>query len=301
MAKVDYVKINNTINYIQNVAYLSELPVANENSADFVSVNNELYVKQVNGTTYTYAKVGGSGGGGLTVLEKTLVGDVEIGAENLRFTEDFSLEDFDLLYNFQAIIRFDIDKGKGVSSLYLVPSEIGKGEGNATVNCLLDYAGMMIISVSLLLFQGALTYDISIIPIERGGSGGASEPTIINLNSYVPSTATNGTLDSSVLATLQASDSNYIVFNNEIFKLADKQHNEGYLVYSHNGHDTTGCFFQKCITITISTRGWVLESQENASKTYVSEQITSAYGFDVSVNGQTLVFNTIGDVLQGDY
>lgn len=99
-------------------------------------------------------------------------------------------------------------------------------------------------------------------------------PTAINLNDSSPSTATNGTLTSKQLRTLQASDSNYIVFNNELFRLNDKQHNEGYLVYSHNGHDTTGCFFQKCITITISTLGWVLETQENQAKLTAGSGIT---------------------------
>lgn len=46
---------------IENVSYLSALPTATEDSADFVSVNNELYVKHINGTTYSYAKVGGGG------------------------------------------------------------------------------------------------------------------------------------------------------------------------------------------------------------------------------------------------
>lgn len=97
----------------------------------------------------------------------------------------------------------------------------------------------------------------------------------------IPTTATSGTLTNEMFEILQENDQNYIIFNDEIFRLNDKQHESGYLVYSHNGHDTTGCFFQKCITITLSTRGWVLESQENASKSYVD--------------------NAIGTTLQGDY
>lgn len=109
----------------------------------------------------------------------------------------------------------------------------------------------------------------------------AKAPKIVNLNEFVPKTATQGNLTNAVLNVLQQSNENYIVFNDEIFRLADKQHNAGYLVYSHNGHDTTGCFFQKCITITLSSRAWVLEEQENASKSYVD--------------------NAIGVALQGDY
>ena len=117
----------------------------------------------------------------------------------------------------------------------------------------------------------------------------------------IPTTATSGTLTNEMFEILQENDQNYIIFNDEIFRLNDKQHESGYLVYSHNGHDTTGCFFQKCITITISTLGWVLESQENASKTYVDEKITESYGYNVRVDGETLVFETVGTALQGDY
>ena len=270
MAKVDYVKINNTIKYIQNVAYLSELPVANENSADFVSVNNELYVKQVNGTTYTYAKVGGSGGGAV-IIERTII---EKGSDYLVFAEQLTQEEFNTIANNDNVI-IAVKNSEGLT-FYL----------NKILN-----ADLVDENINQFVFMGLFNdeqYGVAFMSIDgelitQGmyNKIGASEPTVINLNSYVPSTATNGTLNSSVLAILQASDSNYIVFNNEIFKLADKQHNEGYLVYSHNGHDTTGCFFQKCITITISTRGWVLEEQENASKEYVD--------------------NAIGTALQGDY
>ena len=254
MAKVDYVKINNTINYIQNVAYLSELPVANENSADFVSVNNELYVKQVNGTTYTYAKVGGSGG--TEVIERTII---EQGSDYLVFAEQLTQDEFNTIANNDNVI-VAVKNSEGLT-FYL----------NKILN-----ADLSSENLNQFVFMGLFNdeqYGVAFMSIDgelitQGmfNKIGASEPTVINLNTYVPSTATNGTLNSSVLATLQASDSNYIVFNNEIFKLADKQHNEGYLVYSHNGHDTTGCFFQKCITITLSTRGWVLEEQENQPK-----------------------------------
>lgn len=102
----------------------------------------------------------------------------------------------------------------------------------------------------------------------------AKAPKIVNLNDFVPKTATQGTLERAALNVLQASNENYIVFNDEIFRLADKQHNAGYLVYSHNGHDTTGCFFQKCITITLSSRAWVLETQENQAKLTAGSNIT---------------------------
>lgn len=424
MAKINYVKINDTINYIENVAYLSELPIANSDSADFVSVNNELYVKQVNGTTYNYAKVGGSGG--LKVVEITEIKEFlpieevsPITITSERFNEIKNADVLDVvsgegslqvvlkLYKktttsllnqtlFQSFVEFnDTDnvlesfviqlaefEGEYVLGAFKMQSQKTESAGGLNIVDLIEieFSGEKIIiteeryntlaSADMVrfgvedmfyiilvkhykeenyvkfvyiddpyinddsgkLFGGVSGYSLilnkenSDYTLQMGqgefqiGTNTGSTPTEIlnvlqlgnrayqvspigvNLNSaMVPSTATNGTLDSSVLATLQENDQNYIVFNNEIFKLADKQHNAGYLVYSHNGHDTTGCFFQKCITITVSSRAWVLEEQENASKTYVNEQITSAYGFDVSVDGETLVFDTIGDVLQGDY
>lgn len=272
MAKINRIRINQAIQNIKHIAYLSELPTANEDSADFVSINNVLYAKQVNNGVYSYAEIGA---GGTTVIEKTIDPN---GGEPLVFTEDFTQEEFDKLLSGSALLQ--VWTMPNVLSYILKPYAIQKKEDmNAyaiRLSCLTDIESGNHLYMLLIKRDGVITYQI-----ENVSSGGASEPTIINLNTYVPSTATNGTLDSSVLQTLQASDSNYIVFNNEIFKLADKQHNEGYLVYSHNGHDTTGCFFQKCITITLSTRGWVLEEQENASKSYVD--------------------NAIGTALQGDY
>ena len=70
-------------------------------------------------------------------------------------------------------------------------------------------------------------------------------------------TGTQGTLSASDWQTLQASDENYILCDNEIYKLADKQDTAGYRVYSHTGLDTTQNAAIKGITITISTLGWV--------------------------------------------
>lgn len=86
------------------------------------------------------------------------------------------------------------------------------------------------------------------------GEAGAS-PTGITLT---PASASQGTLTSSQLSTLQANDFNYITLNNEIYHLQDKSHEDGYLVYTHVGMDTQKKTFIKTITVTISTLGWVL-------------------------------------------
>lgn len=79
-----------------------------------------------------------------------------------------------------------------------------------------------------------------------------------------PSGATNGTLSDAQLATLLASSVNRIVFDNEIYYCNDYQHEAGFLVYTHSGHDSMDKFFIKCITVTVSTGGWVLNTKELA-------------------------------------
>lgn len=78
-----------------------------------------------------------------------------------------------------------------------------------------------------------------------------------------PSTSTNGQLTKEQLDTLQSNAGAYLMFNNEVYRLQDTQHISGYLVYSHLGFEnTTSKYMIKCITITVSTRGWVLTSRE---------------------------------------
>lgn len=86
---------------------------------------------------------------------------------------------------------------------------------------------------------------------------------VVNIDS--PATATNGTLTAAQLATLQASDQNYIMFNHEKYYLGDKGHQEGFLTYSHVGYEN-GSHFLKSITITISTLAWVLNTTECVDK-----------------------------------
>lgn len=88
----------------------------------------------------------------------------------------------------------------------------------------------------------------------KGDTGDAAQAiTITN-----PSTATSGTLTDEQLAILQASDQNYIIFNNEVFRLEDKQFNSGFLIYSHTGQDNTKTMYIKEISVTISTKAWTL-------------------------------------------
>lgn len=75
-----------------------------------------------------------------------------------------------------------------------------------------------------------------------------------------PATAVNGTLTDEQLNTLQSAANSYILFNNEKYYDMDPEHEDGFLVYTHVGHDNLDNYNIKCITITISTKGWVLNS-----------------------------------------
>ncbi len=75
--------------------------------------------------------------------------------------------------------------------------------------------------------------------------------------------ATSGTLTIDEYSTLTSSNSNYILFNNECYYLADKQHTAGMLTYAHTGYNG-GDGVTKYFNITTSTRAWTLvESREN--------------------------------------
>ena len=70
---------------------------------------------------------------------------------------------------------------------------------------------------------------------------------------------TNGTLTAEQLATLEASENNYIMFDHKKYYLEGKGHQEGYLTYAHVGYENHVHLLES-ITITISTKAWVLNS-----------------------------------------
>lgn len=82
-----------------------------------------------------------------------------------------------------------------------------------------------------------------------------------------------GTFTEQQLNTLQGNDNAIIVRDNERYMLMDKQHDTGYLIYTHVGHNSTNNFNIKCITITVNTRAWVLTEQKLAES--IAVQITS--------------------------
>lgn len=92
--------------------------------------------------------------------------------------------------------------------------------------------------------------------------------TLPQITISAPSSAVNGSLSTTQLATLQKNITHSsIVFDKEIFYCMDNEHTTGTLVYTHVGYES-GQAFIKTITVTISTLGWVLTTLK-ASTTVV--------------------------------
>lgn len=87
----------------------------------------------------------------------------------------------------------------------------------------------------------------------------------VDIGVGLPASATNGTLTAEQLALLQSSENNYIMFQHEKYYLEDKGHVEGYITYTHTGYENS-TYWIKSITITVSTRAWVLNKGGLAGK-----------------------------------
>ena len=94
-----------------------------------------------------------------------------------------------------------------------------------------------------------------------------------------PESGTNGTLTDEQLAVLKHSNRNYIILNKECYYLADNEHMSGYRVYSHVGYESS-TYFTKCITITLSTKAWVLT--QTSPQNFVSSE-------EIVVSGNKLI------------
>ena len=84
-------------------------------------------------------------------------------------------------------------------------------------------------------------------------------PKFSHVDINLPETSMNGTLTEEEFKILQANDLNYIMFNKEIYMLSDKTHTIDTLTYSHVGFEN-GKHLLKTISITVSTRAWVLNT-----------------------------------------
>lgn len=121
--------------------------------------------------------------------------------------------------------------------------------------------------------QGSSTITLT----SKKASSGAKIVRLINetdlqaIEITTPESGTNGTFTDEQLAVLKHSNSNYIILNKECYYLADNEHMSGYRVYSHVGYESS-TYFTKCITITLSTKAWVL-TQTSPQNFVSSEEI----------------------------
>lgn len=101
---------------------------------------------------------------------------------------------------------------------------------------------------------------------------------------------TGGTITAEQLTTLQADDSNYIILNDEIYRLADKQDASGYRVYMHTGQVT------KSLRIAITTLAWTLVSIVIVD-TSTNQIIGGKKNFTgiFQINGGTITYNASSD------
>lgn len=85
-----------------------------------------------------------------------------------------------------------------------------------------------------------------------------------------PSTAKQGTLTQTELEQLTRNQYCLIELNNEIYYLSKKQQKPGALVYTYNGYENQKGI-RKYISVTISTKGWVLVEDTGGSDIIVGE------------------------------
>lgn len=72
-------------------------------------------------------------------------------------------------------------------------------------------------------------------------------------------TTVRGTLPTDIVSALSAAQTAVITFNKENYYKSDNQHTTGTLVFSHTGYES-GLIRVKTITVTISTRSWILST-----------------------------------------
>lgn len=107
-------------------------------------------------------------------------------------------------------------------------------------------------------------------------------------------TATNGTFTSDEWVTLQASDNNYILFKNEIYRLAVKGHagTEGIWSYTHIGWDGTA-IMDKSINVTVSTGAWTLVVGQESGGVKLYRHNISLVGNDINGPAYLYLLSTV--------
>lgn len=122
----------------------------------------------------------------------------------------------------------------------------------------------------------------------------------------MPASSTQGTITDEQLATLQASNENYIVINqNEIYRLNDKGHTEGIWTYVHDGYNNGGV--TKYLNLTVATKAFTITEETgggggggtaevpviNMSATYLSNLPITDDVVDKMLNKGYVIQNTL--------
>lgn len=113
-------------------------------------------------------------------------------------------------------------------------------------------------------------------------------------------TAKNGTITEAQLAELQASTSNYIMFNNKKYTYVDESTEEGYIKYSLLDYENNDAVI-KVISVTINTLSWVLNTKSGiATKEDIHDTMEDPTSFKTLFGNQYIVGNGNIDIYEHD-
>lgn len=105
-----------------------------------------------------------------------------------------------------------------------------------------------------------------------------------------PAWAIQGTLTDTQLNILKANKGNCIIRDNEIYRLADNQSVSGLITYVHTGWDG-GARLDKTISITVSTKAWMLIITESGGVKLYQHRIDFTANFDDDSGTNTCYFS----------
>lgn len=238
-----------------NISNIEDL----ENNTILKTLQNVIkYVKEnaVKGDKGDTGSVGPVGPEGKSIVDIQVISSSVVG-ENTTNT-------IRVMYNTGETEDFTITCKNGVNGSTGPAGPTGStGVGIASIENkgYTDGTDFTITHIEVTLTNGAVeSFDVQAQRGATGPVGPAGEPA--DIQSVTLTGTTQGTITTEDLQLLTNSNSNYIILNNEIYLLMDKQLASGYLVYSHIGQDSTNNYFVKCITITLNTQAWVMTSTQ---------------------------------------
>lgn len=264
-----------------------------ENNTILKTLQNVIkYVKEnaVKGDKGDTGSVGPVGPEGKSIIDIQVVSSSVVGENTINTIR--------VMYNTGETEDFTISCKNGVNGSTGPVGPTGStGVGIASIENkgYTDGTDFTITHIEVTLTNGeSETFDVQAQRGATGPVGPAGEPA--DIRSVTLTGTTQGTISTEDLQLLALSNSNYIILNNEIYLLMDKQLASGYLVYSHIGQDSTNNYFVKCITITISTQAWVMTSTQlggggGASlQTYRATSFTDLYNKINTLNNSNTPF-----------